>query len=86
MPANGTQGNSEEAEELYLRVIAIQEKTFGPHHAQLVTSFNNMANVLQAQVMHLPVWAHACVHARIHGGDSTFSLKCASRDLYQVKQ
>ena len=39
----------EEAEPLYQRAIAIDEKTLGPEHPDLATKLNNLANLYQHQ-------------------------------------
>ena len=41
----------QEADELYLRAIGIQEKVLGPDHPDLGTLLNNRASGLGAQVI-----------------------------------
>ncbi len=43
------QGKYEEAEPLYQRSLAIEEKALGPEHPQVATSLNNLALIYQAQ-------------------------------------
>lgn len=44
------QGKYAEAEPLYRRALAIQEKTLGPEHPKVAASLNNLAGVLRSQV------------------------------------
>ena len=50
MVALGPQGRLEEADELFLRAIGIQEKALGPDHPGLAFSLSSRANVLGEQV------------------------------------
>lgn len=45
------QGKSAEADELYRRALAIDEKVFGPEHKEVATDLNNLAGAVMAQVM-----------------------------------
>ena len=54
MTALGSQGKYEEADVLYLRAIRIQEEALSPDHPELAISLGSRAQVLEAQVMHLP--------------------------------
>ena len=56
----------EEADELFLRAIGIQEKSLGPDHWKLADSLSNRAGVLQTQVMDLPFWR--CLHVDAGSG------------------
>ena len=42
-------GHGEEAEPLYERSLAIQEKALGPVHPNVATSLNNLAALYKAQ-------------------------------------
>ncbi|CAN0192932.1 unnamed protein product, partial [Ectocarpus sp. 12 AP-2014] len=44
------QGKYEEAEPLYKRSLAIDEKVYGPDHPEVATDLNNWAALLEAQV------------------------------------
>ena len=68
MVALGLQGKLEEADELYLRAIGIQEKALGPDHSVLAVSLNNRAIGLRMQVIDLPSWRCLSVEARTSGG------------------
>lgn len=46
------QGKFAEADTLFLRSIAIEEKALGPDHPSLAISLNNRAELLAKQVMH----------------------------------
>ena len=56
MTALGRQGKLEEADELLLRAIGIQEEALGPDHWRLASSLSSRAIVLQAQVNGLDVF------------------------------
>ncbi|CAM9827635.1 unnamed protein product, partial [Ectocarpus fasciculatus] len=44
------QGQYEEAEPLYRRSLAIDEKVYGPDHPAVATVLNNWAGLLEKQV------------------------------------
>lgn len=44
------QGKFDKAEQLCRRSIAIEERTLGPDHQKMASSFNNLARILRAQV------------------------------------
>ena len=56
MTALGCQGKLEEADELLLRAIGLQEKALGPDHWRLASSLSSRADVLHAQVNGLDVF------------------------------
>ena len=56
MTALGWQGKLEEADELLLRAIGIQEKTLGPDDWRLADSLSIRANVLHVQVNGLDIF------------------------------
>lgn len=44
------QGKFEEAEPLFIRLLAIDEKVHGPDHPEVSTDLNNLAALLKVQV------------------------------------
>ena len=44
------QGKYDEAEPLYVRAMAIDEKVYGPDHPEVARDLNNRAELLQQQV------------------------------------
>ena len=45
------QGNYDDAEPLYKRALVIREETLSPRHPDVATSLNNLASLLNSQVM-----------------------------------
>ena len=45
------QGKYDDAEPLYKRALTIREETLGPRHPYVASSLNNLASLLQSQVM-----------------------------------
>ena len=45
------QGKYDDAEPLYKRALAIGEETLGPRHPYVASSLNNLATLLDSQVM-----------------------------------
>ena len=45
------QGKYDDAEPLYKRALAILEETLGPRHPDVAGSLENLASLLQSQVM-----------------------------------
>ena len=45
------QGKYDDAEPLYKVAIAILEETLGPRHSEVASSLNNLASLLESQVM-----------------------------------
>ena len=50
-PLPVAQGNYAEAEPLYQRSLAINERALGPHHPGVAISLNNLAEFLHSQVI-----------------------------------
>ena len=50
-PLLANQGKYDDAEPLFKRALAIREETFGPRHPDVASSLNNLARVLNLQVM-----------------------------------
>ena len=63
--ALGSQGKHGEANALLLRAIGIEEKALGPDHPELAISLRSRANVLLAQVMHLPFGENSVLVPRL---------------------
>ena len=45
------QGKYDDAEPLYKRALVIREETLSPRHPDVATSLNNLASLLNSQVM-----------------------------------
>ena len=63
------QGKYDDAEPLYKRALTIFEETLGPRHPDVALSLNNLASLLQSQVM----WH------RSRSFDSPFGISYASK-------
>ena len=55
------QGKYEEAEPLYRRSLAIDEKVYGPDHPSVATDLNNWALLLEAQVRKQTMLVEECI-------------------------
>ena len=54
------QGKYEEAEPLYRRSLAIDEKVYGPDHPEVATDLNNWAVLLEKQVRKQTMLVEEC--------------------------
>lgn len=54
------QGKFEAADTLFLRALAIDEKVYGPNHAEVAKDLNNRALLLESQVWVMWIFFRLC--------------------------
>lgn len=67
LPSGTLQGKDEEAKPLYVRSLAIYEKVYGPDHPDVATCLNNLAMLVEQQVVGFSKFRAICAESTFVG-------------------